>query len=66
MDFNVSDFVCAILTKDCFFADEYNKLVARKIGPLEVIEKIKTNAYRLKLPSHIRTWVILLPMRIQF
>nr|GFB03987.1 reverse transcriptase domain-containing protein [Tanacetum cinerariifolium] len=25
-----------------------------KIGPLEIVEKINYNAYRLKLPSHIR------------
>ena len=34
---------------------EYNKLAARKIGPLEIIAKINSNAYRLKFPSHIRT-----------
>ena len=27
----------------------------KKIGPVEIIEKINPNAYRLKLPSHIRT-----------
>ncbi|GKC10020.1 putative reverse transcriptase domain-containing protein [Tanacetum coccineum] len=27
---------------------------AKKIGPLEIVEKINSNAYRLKLPSHIR------------
>ncbi|KAH7573472.1 hypothetical protein JRO89_XS03G0155100 [Xanthoceras sorbifolium] len=31
--------------------DHYNKLSTRKISPLE----INSNAYRLKLPSHIRT-----------
>ncbi|KAF8394833.1 hypothetical protein HHK36_018769 [Tetracentron sinense] len=36
-------------------AGEYHKLGARKIGPLEVLAKINPNAYRLKLPSHIRT-----------
>jgi len=30
-------------------------LSARKIGPVEIIEKINSNAYRLKLPSHLRT-----------
>ena len=45
----------AILTKDRFSVREYNKLAIRKIGPLEVIEKINTNAYCLKLSSHIRT-----------
>ena len=34
---------------------EYNKLSAKKISHLEIIEKINLNAYRLKLPSHIRT-----------
>ncbi|KAL6504367.1 hypothetical protein OROGR_026290 [Orobanche gracilis] len=34
---------------------EYNKLSARKIGHVEVIEKINPNAYCLKLPSHIHT-----------
>ncbi|KAH9801674.1 Endonuclease [Citrus sinensis] len=38
-----------------FSVGEYNKLSARKIGPLEIIEKINPNAYRLKLPSHIHT-----------
>lgn len=34
---------------------EYNKLFAKKIGPIEIIEQINPNAYCLKLPSHIRT-----------
>jgi hypothetical protein len=34
---------------------EYNKLVAKKIGPLEIVGKINLNAYRLKLPSHMKT-----------
>ncbi|GKD37910.1 putative nucleotidyltransferase, ribonuclease H [Tanacetum coccineum] len=42
------------LTKDCFPVKEYYKLSAKKIGPLEIVEKINTNAYRLKLPSRIR------------
>ncbi|KAH7567705.1 hypothetical protein JRO89_XS07G0125600 [Xanthoceras sorbifolium] len=45
----------AVLTKDCFPVREYNKLDARKIGPLEVLQKINLNAYRLKLPNHIHT-----------
>ena len=45
----------AVLTKDHFLVGEYNKLSAMKIGPVEIIEKINPNAYRLKLPSHIRT-----------
>lgn len=46
-------FVWAVLTKDRFSAHEYNKLSSRKIGHVEVIEKINPNAYKLKLPSHI-------------
>ncbi|PKI72482.1 hypothetical protein CRG98_007149 [Punica granatum] len=52
---HVGDFVWAILTKDQYPAREYNKLSARKIRSVEVIEKINPNTYRLKLPSHIRT-----------
>nr|GEV94334.1 hypothetical protein [Tanacetum cinerariifolium] len=48
------DFVWAVLTKDRFSVGEYNKLSAKKIGPLEIVEKINPNAYRLKLPSHIK------------
>ncbi|KAK0604746.1 hypothetical protein LWI29_019042 [Acer saccharum] len=55
LEFEVGDFVWAVLTKDRFGVGDYNKLAARKIGPLEIVEKINPNAYRLKLPSHIRT-----------
>ncbi|KAI9174834.1 hypothetical protein LWI28_023368 [Acer negundo] len=55
LEFDVGDFVWAVLTKDRFAVGEYNKLAAKKIGPLEIVEKINPNAYRLKLPSHIRT-----------
>lgn len=55
VEFNVGDLVWAILTKDRFPAGEYNKLAARKVGPLEIIGKINLNAYRLKLPDHLRT-----------
>ena len=34
---------------------EYNKFSAKKIRPLEIIEKINSNAYKLKLPNDIRT-----------
>ncbi|XP_028124560.1 putative FBD-associated F-box protein At5g53635 [Camellia sinensis] len=54
-EFEVDDFVWAVLTKDKFSTSKYNKLAARKIGPLQVVERIHQNAYRLKLPSHIRT-----------
>ncbi|PKI37301.1 hypothetical protein CRG98_042296 [Punica granatum] len=55
VEFEVGDFVWAVLAKDRFPAGDYRKLAARKIGPVEVVEKISSNAYRLKLPSHIRT-----------
>ncbi|KAF7137217.1 hypothetical protein RHSIM_Rhsim07G0165900 [Rhododendron simsii] len=54
VEFEVGDFVWVVLAKDRFPAGEYNKLAARKIGPLEILEKINPNAYKLKLPSHIR------------
>ncbi|GKC76647.1 putative reverse transcriptase domain-containing protein [Tanacetum coccineum] len=53
LDFEAGDFVWAVLTKDHFPVGEYNKLLAKKISPLEIVEKINSNAYRLKLPSHI-------------
>ncbi|GJU78179.1 putative reverse transcriptase domain-containing protein [Tanacetum coccineum] len=54
VDFEEGDFVWAVLTKDRFPVGEFNKLSAKKIGPLEIVEKINSNAYRLELPSHIR------------
>lgn len=46
----------AALTKDKFSVGKYNKLDARKIGHVEIIDKINLNAYWLKLPSHITTY----------
>ena len=53
--FSVGDLVWAVLTKDRFPARTYNKLKARKIGPLEILEKINANAYRVKLPPDVRS-----------
>ncbi|KAE8695418.1 putative CCCH-type zinc finger family protein [Hibiscus syriacus] len=53
--FDVGDFVWAVLTRDRFHVGEYNKLKDRKIGPCEVVQKINDNAYRLRLPSHLKT-----------
>ena len=55
VEFEVGDFVWAVLTEDRFSPGDYNKLSAKKIGPVEITEKINSNAYRLKLPSHLRT-----------
>lgn len=44
-----------ILTIYRFPMGEYNKLASLKIGSVEIIEKINSNAYRLKLSSNIRT-----------
>ena len=55
VEFEVGDFVWAVLTKDRFSAGDYNKLSAKKVGPVEIVAKINPNAYKLKLPSHLRT-----------
>ncbi|CAA7049919.1 unnamed protein product [Microthlaspi erraticum] len=52
---NVGDLVWAVLTKDRFPQGQYNKLKPRKVGPLEILEKINSNAYRLRLPPHMHT-----------
>lgn len=44
-----------VLSKEHFPIGEYNKLKAKKIGPIEIIEKINPNAYHLQLLSHLRT-----------
>ena len=54
VEFDVQDFVWEVLNKDRFSVGDYNKLSAKKIRPLKIIEKINPNAYRSKLPSHIR------------
>jgi hypothetical protein len=55
LEFEEGDFVWVVLTKDRFPLGKYNKLAARKIGPIEIVKKINANAYQLKLPSHIKT-----------
>ncbi|GKA00780.1 putative nucleotidyltransferase, ribonuclease H [Tanacetum coccineum] len=54
VDFEVGDFVWVVLTKDHFPVGEYKKLSAKKIGQLEIVKKINSNAYRLKLQSYVR------------
>ena len=53
--FEVGDLVWAFLTRDRMPAHAYNKLKAKKIGPLQVLERINDNAYRLQLPADITT-----------
>ena len=55
MEFNEGDLVWAVLTKERFPTGEYNKLLARELGPIKILTKINPNAYRLQLPSNIRT-----------
>jgi hypothetical protein len=55
IEFEEGDFMWAIMTKDKFPIGEYKKLVACKLGLVEIVEKINLNVYRLKLPSHIKT-----------
>ena len=53
VEFNEGDMVYAVLTKDRFPIGAYNKLKARKIGPVEVVKRINENAYKLKLPDDV-------------
>lgn len=55
VDFEVGDFFWIVLTKERVSSNEYNKLKPKTIGPVEILEKINSNAYRFKLPSHIHT-----------
>lgn len=41
-------------TNKCSFLTNDN-LLARKIGPLKIVQKINSNMYRLKLPNHVHT-----------
>lgn len=44
-----------VLTKDRIPFCAYNRLLSRKIGPVEVVEHINNNAYRLCLSPDITT-----------
>ena len=55
--FEVGEYVWVVLPRDHFPLGEYNKLKDRKIGPCEVLAKINDNAYKLRLPSHLKTSV---------
>lgn len=45
------DLVWIYLTKELLPLRDYNKLKYKKIGPLEILERINPNAYRVKLPE---------------
>lgn len=53
--FEVGDLVWVVLTRDKMPAHAYNKLKAKKIGPVKILERINDNAYRLQLPDNITT-----------
>lgn len=53
--FAPGDLVWVYLTKERLPLREYNKLKSKKIGPVEVVECINPNAYRVRLPAHLRT-----------
>ncbi|KAL6503790.1 hypothetical protein OROGR_025713 [Orobanche gracilis] len=55
LEFNAGDQVWAVLTRDRYPAHEYNKLSARRIGPVEIVAKINPNAYKVRLPAHLKT-----------
>lgn len=54
--FEVGDFVWAYLTRDRMPVHAYNKLKAKKIAPLVVLERINDNANHLRLPANINTF----------
>ena len=50
--FKEGDLVWVILSKERQPQGSYMKLNDRKVGPCEVLRKIKDNAYQVRLPSH--------------
>jgi len=55
VEFKEGDLVYAVLMKDRFPIGAYNKLKARKIGPVEILKKINDNVYQLKLLNDVYT-----------
>lgn len=52
---DVGDLVWVVLNRDRMPAHAYDKLKAKKIGPVEVLERINDDAYQLRLLSDITT-----------
>ncbi|GER51091.1 phosphatidylinositol 4-kinase [Striga asiatica] len=55
IEFEVGDYVWVVMTMDRFTAHVYSMILARKISPIVIMEKINPYAYHLCFPSHIRT-----------
>lgn len=53
--FQAGDLIWVYLTKERLPLRECNKLKSKKIGPVEILERINPNAYRVKLPPHLCT-----------
>lgn len=53
--FAPGDLVLIYLTKERLPLRDYNKLKSKKLGPVEILECINPNAYRVQLPAHLRT-----------
>jgi len=49
--FNLGDLVWVNLRKECFPSKRKSKLMPMAKGPLEVLERINTNAYKLNFPG---------------
>lgn len=54
IEFKDGNFVWPVLTKECILLVT-RKIYSRKNGPVEIIEKINSNAYCLKHHSHMQT-----------
>jgi len=53
--FEVGNLVWVVLTHDHFLVNKCNKLLERKVGRCEVLQKINANGYRLRLPSYLKS-----------
>lgn len=49
--FDIGNLVWVYFMRDRLPAHAYNKLKSKRVGPVEVLERINDNAYRLRLPA---------------